>query len=1290
MINVVKKHNCVCDCEHDKHGDPIQELWRFTANYYTSLLNKLKNHINNDNVHVTKEEKDAWDNKASKDSINDLEEVVKQIKSKLDNIEPSLLNDIKAWVESKNYVTHDELISYVKDYINKIISGEIDLTGYAKESWVLEQIEKITAPGGELDLSKYALKSDINDLVTRISSLESRISNIENNGVGKNYEITNVSVTGHTLTITQNNMGSKSVVLPSDGGGGSTTPGLTEDDVNAMLHNAKTLIINKNGEPSKSYNPFSSSEDITIDIVGSGGSGEDDNKYYQAFFQNKNSNTIAPAIPDTGKGPSDYPSTDEKSKWATNAENPSKGYYTWMTFAFVSNGVYGSWINPVCITGEDGEAGTDITGKEQIYKLAGEGQNVEKPTQNIKDQDDFVPRDEGWTDSPSGVSATVPCEWTCIRTKNTETNKWSDWSEPVLWSHYGHNGTDGDGVEYIYWAGHNDQAYPVSNPNTWYTDIQSKANEFRDGGSYSEEDGSDGYYNSKYYNKREFILAGTGWSDNPADLSSSYYGPGSRQYVSMRRKYGDNGGSSYWHKYSAPALWSNYAQNGDAGKGVSLNLDNGTMAVSLNSDKTNQLFDQTCTVRFYNGTNTVNIDTLEYSVIDANGSTVSTDSDFSITISQNTQDSNCKDVNVHISKGKFNFTNGGYTIKLTAKASITGEETTRYATIQLLGVNFGEDGISYKLSLSSSVIKLSRGSYYPNAIDVFVSKVKGTESIQQITPTQAITTNNKWSFKYSIDSASEQSLAQDTISQSLISSATNTIRVSAYFDNTLVDQQTAVIVKDGTNGQNGVSYAINIVSNTVAGKYLDDGSISYSGYIRFYVTKIVSNTSSANLTTSDVNVVGNLGGHNETYNQISPPFDSSSNQWVASVYNSTYSFVCINVTDKMSNMFYTSVVVPFSTPGKDGQDAAPQTLKGSPLRMRGTWSSGTEYFDGTVATTDGTMYQDVVVHNNLYYVCVNHDGLKANNWTQEPSSTTYWQKMAVTESFVTDKIIANQADIKELSSEEVVIKDKDKIVAGMTSSKAIGDKSDLKDKVTDKGDVRIWAGQFSGGNLTTAPFTVTNSGTLKATDANITGQINATSGSIGNFDISNGSLITGNSKIEIGLASSSGLPYRKKVIIDAKGNNLNNYNYMLSVVNDQVETQMNVGTTAGVYIDVTGNGNNQYCGINMIRGQFWGLRCATRTTMADINFRNPEEWTNFVSGMTIICKSNNRITITLPNKDFAKAGDEFTVLKGNDDYESQELVLSYTTGDAIGRPKIEGIGARIIFANGKWRICHYN
>ena len=149
----------------------------------------------------------------------------------------------------------------------------------------------MTNTGGELDLSKYALKTDLNALIARIASLEvkvanieNKINNIENSGGGKNYEITNVTVTGQTLTITQNNMGSKSVTLPS--GGGSTTSGVTESEVQSMLSNAKTLIVTKNGESFKSYNPFNSPNDITIDLVTSGGGegGDDSNKYYQAFF----------------------------------------------------------------------------------------------------------------------------------------------------------------------------------------------------------------------------------------------------------------------------------------------------------------------------------------------------------------------------------------------------------------------------------------------------------------------------------------------------------------------------------------------------------------------------------------------------------------------------------------------------------------------------------------------------------------------------------------------------------------------------------------------------------------------------------------------------------------------------------------------------------------------------------------------------------------------------------------------------------------------------------------------
>ena len=1082
MTEFYNEHDC--DCHIHPHKDPIEDLQMFVANYYTSLLTKLRNHINDSHAgHVTAEEKDYWNNKADKIALRDLEEMFVNLKNKVNNIEDTILSNLKQWIKNKKYVTEEDMISYVTNQINKIVAGDINLTGYAKESWVLEQIRKMTSPGGELDLSKYALKTDLDALIARIASLEvkvanieNKITNIENGGGGKNYEITNVTVTGQTLTITQNSMGSKSVVLPS--GGGSTTGGVTKSEVQSMLSNAKTLIIKKNGESFKSYNPFNSPNDITIDLVNNGGGsgGDDSNKYYQAFFQNKNSNTVAPAIPETGKGPSDYPSTDERSKWESNATNPNKGYYTWMTFAFVSNGVYGSWTNPVCITGKDGEAGTDITGKEQIYKLAGEGETVSKP-KNDPDTKDFVPRDEGWTDNPQGVSATVPCEWTCIRTKNTETNKWSDWTEPVLWAHYGHNGTDGDGIEYIFWAGPSEQAYPDSQPNSWYTDEQSKNNEYDSNGKYSEEDHSDEYYNSKYYNKREFIKENTGWQDDPIDLSTSGYGPGSKQYVSIRKKRNDSDEQSsetkdaYWHQYSEPALWSYYAQDGDAGKGVSLNLDNSTMAVSLNSNGTNQTFDQTCTARFYNGTSTINIDSITCEMFNASGDKVETDSGLTIGATSNSVDPNCKDIKIHIDNNKLSFDNGGYTIKVSAKASVTGEETTRYATIQLIGVNFGENGVSYRLCLSSTAVKVSRGNRYPSTIDVKLCKTIGADSIQLIPVSSVITTDSRWKFKYSIDNKQEEELREDTISSSLIASAENTIRVELDFEDKLVDTETIVIIKDGVNG---ISYSVDAKSDNVIGTYSGD-NISYSGTVEFYVTKIISNVSSEYLNTDNVEVKAYLGG--STSNEIPVQYDQSSKLWNINVNGTSSAFVLISVTDKSSGMFYTSSIIPFITPGKDGEASAPQTLKGSPLRMRGTWVSGTEYFDGTVAASDGVMYQDVVIYNNIYYVCVNHEELSSGNWLLTPSSTDYWQKMSVTEDFVVNKLAANQAYIKELSSEEVVIMDNDTIVAGMTSSKSLA--NSLLSSNIKKDDVRIWAGKMqTDDDLTSTPFNVTSNGAL--------------------------------------------------------------------------------------------------------------------------------------------------------------------------------------------------------------------
>ena len=60
--------------------------------------------------------------------------------------------------------------------------------------------------------------------------------------------------------------------------------------------------------------------------------------------------------------------------------------------------------------------------------------------------------------------------------------------------------------------------------------------------------------------------------------------------------------------------------------------------------------------------------------------------------------------------------------------------------------------------------------------------------------------------------------------------------------------------------------------------------------------------------------------------------------------------------------------------------------------------------------------------------------------------------------------------------------DDNTIVAGMTSSKSLT--NSLLPSSTIKNDVRIWAGEFDGGNLKTAPFTVSSTGVVTSGSSN--------------------------------------------------------------------------------------------------------------------------------------------------------------------------------------------------------------
>ena len=1275
-----------CACQHNGHLEAAQQ--------YSSILSKVMSK-NADSEYVSKEDKDKWNNKANQDVVDLIKMMVEKHEEKLDELEEGLDKKVK-------------LILYDLGF------GDNVLAKYATIEYVNELVAKIK--NETVDLSKYALKTDLdtikNDIQNKINNLTTEINNIKVTG-GKDYSIESMEYKNNQLVLKQKNGGTFTVSIIS--GNVDTSKFVTKEQLAAEL--TKYAEINKLKKirvGSNLHSLYVDGTETVIDVpTGSGsGDGKDgkDGGYYKQYFKNNTSETVAPEKPTDGSAPS------VESGWTENAVNRKSGEYTWMIQVFVSgDGLYGHYMTPICITGSKGDqgpqgpagsggTGADTNDRDFRYYRTEKGHDisqVQKP-----DGDNYY----DWTDNPQGVgyvhndNGTVTFydnEWVCVRIKTD--GVWGSWIGPVLWSHYGENGTDGDGVEYIF--AKTSTGTPIENPSAWYTNEQSKANGKDDSGSCSWEDNSESYYNTKYFNQDEYIKKNSGWFDDPSNIEDQH--PGDKIWVSVRKKRNDSDPTSsetedaYWHQYSQPKIWSYYAKDGVV-EAVIIDVVGETRYVYIDPvTKKSKAYNANVTVNMYNSGDPIS-KTLQFVSFKKSDGTDKSDLKSSFDLSSNNS------VNVNLADNALDFTNDAYyTLTLTGTPSGNVSDQVRYAEISFYGISNegiqaepGKDGVTAGIYTTASAISYQDGSFYPKKIGAKVRWGEG-KTLTEYTPENP----GDWKFQYKVDDRDWENMNLNEID----SQGENGISFKANKDDINL-QEYVPIVKSGIDGLNGVAYKINIRNMQLQYEESssDDSMYAIDALFNVGLYKKEGNGDYVQQNTDNYKCDITL---NPSGDQVNASATSSEDgtEWECSITQPSTSYknaaIQIVITADPGGAFVDSMVIPISAAGKDGEASTGQPLKGSPLRIRGTYDKSlAPYYDGKRATdTDGVFYQDIVLHNNMYYACINTQAGIDDNWQKEPgeAGASYWQPFTINKNAFYDLLMTNKAHIKELSSNEIVIFDGDnqdrKIVAGMTSGNAVDDESDLKDIVNKdgKGNVRIWAGEFTGGDLTTAPFTVTDTGTLKSTDANITGQINATSGSIGNFNISDGSLITGESKLEIGTESgsesSSGRPYRRKVVIDAKGNDLSNYNYMLSIESSRLETSQNAGTTAGLYIDVDGHiSNNQYCGINMPRGQFWGLRCATRRTTTDIDFRNTADWKTFVSGMTIICTGSNKITITLPNKDFAKEGDEFTVLKGNDDYESQDVSFSYNTGHAVGKLGIEGIGARIVFANGKWRICHYS
>lgn len=369
----------------------------------------------------------------------------------------------------------------------------------------------------------------------------------------------------------------------------------------------------------------------------------------------------------------------------------------------------------------------------------------------------------------------------------------------------------------------------------------------------------------------------------------------------------------------------------------------------------------------------------------------------------------------------------------------------------------GESAVSYNIKTSTSTINYQDGTMYPKTISVYVAKSNGSQ-ITSITPSNS----SGWSFSYSTNGGD----AWTAISSNQIQTEGDNGMLFKATNGSIILSEYVPIVKSGINGS---TYSLQLSNISLSYVPADQNyNLQMSCNVNLYKNENAVDSADANL----YNLYMQLNSNDRTTLQYNTDhWDATVNTTVQSK-SSTITIYAYNT----NGAYLTSTTIPVSA---SGDTSIGQAFNGSLLRIVGEWHAGTKYYDGKRDVNDGIFYQDVVIYKNMYYVCVNTDSGEGDHWQTPPTTATYWSVFSLSPNVVTDLVIANKAFIKELSSNELVIFDDQKIVAGMTSSKAVDELSPLNGKVTNKGNVRIWAGKMqTSGDLTTAYTTIDSNGSI--------------------------------------------------------------------------------------------------------------------------------------------------------------------------------------------------------------------
>lgn len=723
--------------------------------------------------------------------------------------------------------------------------------------------------------------------------------------------------------------------------------------------NAPAITWNTNGVLSihSSYFPENTGN--------SGNVGGGTSKYYDQAF--KTTSTLS--APDTFPN-NDWPdgadSEEGNNGWRHYAVNSDADQFVWMATRLMSitNGVEepaGDWNGPWCITGPEGQRGADGTDIEFIYKLNGnpsqaptgyngltgtapDSSNVRQTvtftstsTPEYKTTDDFVPT--GWSDNALSISdsADTNCCWISIRTKVD--GYWTPFIAPILWSRWGQNGMDGDGIEYIFCA--------AADPGTLTGDYTDPSQWPTNSGQGK---GGKSFQDAEYLGP-----ALSPWTDDPIDLTT--LGQGAKQYVSIRKYDGETG---LWGAFCAPKLWSYYAKDGVV-SGYYVHLGNQIMPISTDDNGSISTYTNKCTVSVQHNSTPVSADPSDspdnflVTIGDISRSDGGATTGISATHAINSSNSYEEIVTVTLSNVA-NLTGVNIFIPVTVTLP---DSSTVTNTITCSCVSIGQPG--YAFDLKTNVAAIRRDYYgnnvYPESLEVHVVK-SGSDNVQ-VADYDATTAGSKFSFDYAYD----DSISYTQLNTRSISLTANhdKITVRAWYNESGVhgsgfvfDAQEIPYVRDGRQGDviYSTSYIITPVSSSLL---LNSDTNKMSGSISFRVYKKSGNDDpilieTANYTADSKKVVLVINGNEISTSSIT--FDRANDYFTYTIPNNT-SFnpskpACAQIMVKTTtNTLVTTQVIPFIIKGVTGNTGTKGNFKSTVFKRTNDDISGTAPTGGT-------------------------------------------------------------------------------------------------------------------------------------------------------------------------------------------------------------------------------------------------------------------------------------------------------------------------------------------------------